>query len=398
MKAFEYHAATSSGGKVSGTAWATSENELDTQLESKGLYLTEASQLSDRKRARGAHINHADLINITNQLATVTSAGVPLVEGLRGIGDRLGSSQGRNLAREMVTALEAGDSLSQVMGQYPKTFPDVYRASVRAGEEAGALDAVLQRLAKHLTWVRTIRATTAQALIYPVILCAAIFGLIMILLYFVLPRIISMFPGGVEDLPGQTRFVIAISNFLREYWVLVLLTTIGSVSGFLFTSRNKAGRRMIDRAILGIPRLGTVAAQLATTKFACTAGILQSSGCDVFTVLDVASSTCGNTAMGAALDRAAARVRRGEPLSEAMDHEPLIDPLLIQMISVGEKTGRLDQCLERLVEHYDEEVPRSVKRFLSLLEPALLVGAGAVVAFILLAALLPIFDLYETVG
>ena len=398
MRAFEYRAATATGELVDGTAWASSESELDHQLESRGLTLTEARALSASEHARGTSIRHADLITLTNQLATVTAAGVPIVEGLRGIGERLEAAPARRLVREMVTALEAGESLSAVMGGYPRTFPDVYRSSIRAGEESGALDRVLLRLSRHLEWVRGLRATTAQALIYPAILCAAIAGLILILLYFVLPRIIGMFPGGVEDLPLQTRIVMAVSDFLREQWIAVLLVTVGGAGGFVAVTRRPAGMRLWHRAILGIPRLGRVANQLATSKFACTAGILQASGCDVFTVLDVSASTCGNTALGAAFQRATDRVRRGTSLSEAMEAEPLIDRLLIQMVSVGERAGRLDECLARLVEHYDEEVPRSVKRFLTLLEPALLVGAGVVVAFILLSALLPIFDLYESIG
>ncbi len=398
MKAFEYVAADPRGRRTSGTAWASGENELDSLLEAKGLVLTEAKVIADDRAVRRTRVKKAELINLTNQLATVTGAGVPLVEGLRGIGERLETEGGRRLVQEMVTGLEAGESLSNVMGSYPKAFPDVYRSSVAAGEEAGALERVLQRLASHLEWVRGMRATTVQALIYPVILCFAIFGLILVLLYFVLPRIVGMFPGGAEDLPAETRFVLAISNFLRDQWLPLLIG--GSLAGVaaVFGSRRPAGRRFLHRQLLRIPKLGTVASQIATSKFACTAGILQAAGCDVFTVLNVSSRCCGNAAMEAAFNRATERVKRGATISDALEQEPLMDSLLVQMVSVGERTGDLDRCLERLVKHYDDEVPRSVKRFLSLLEPALLLGAGGVVAFILLAALLPIFDLYESMG
>ncbi|MEM7307221.1 MAG: type II secretion system F family protein [Planctomycetota bacterium] len=398
MQAFEYRAATAAGKLVEGTAWASSEEQLDGQLDAKGLLLTDAKALGDRRPARRVRLPHADLVNLTNQLATVTGAGVPIVEGLRGIGERLESSDARLLVREMVTALEAGESLSAVLGNYPRTFPGVYRSSVSAGEESGALELVLQRVAKHLEWVRGMRATTVQALIYPLILLAAVVGLILILMYFVLPRILGMFPGGPEDLPAQTRFVLAISNFLREQWLLVAGGSAATAITFGVATRRERGRLILHRTLLGIPRFGKIASQIATTKFACTAGILHAAGCDVFTVLELASSTCGNTAMSDAYHRATERVRRGTPISEAFEQEPLIDPLLIQMVGVGEKSGRLDDCLERLVEHYDEEVPRSVKRFLSLLEPTMLVGAGVVVAFILLAALLPVFELYESIG
>ena len=398
MRAFEYRAATPSGEVVVGTAWASSEAELDVQLGTKDLVLTTARELSARHRARTGSLTHDERILLTGQLATVTAAGVPLVEGLRGIGERMPRPPAKALVRSMVTALEAGESLSGVLEAYPRAFPPVLRASVRAGEEAGALDRVLGRVSRHLEWVRAMRATTVQALIYPAILCAAIAGLILILLYFVLPRIVGMFPGGVEDLPAQTRFVLGVSTFLRERWALVLVGTLATAAGGALVLRRPRGRLALDRLILAIPKLGPVAAQIATSKFACTASILQASGCDVFVMLEVAASTCGNEALAAALQRATQRVRRGVSLSEALEAEPMVDPLLVQMVSVGERTGRLDLCLERLVEHYDDEVPRAVKRYLTLLEPMLLLGAGAIVAFILLAALLPIFDLYDSIG
>lgn len=397
MRAFEYRAATPSGELIQGTTLASSEHDLDAQLATQGLVLTTAKAVPSHRRNR-LRLKQDELLNLTNQLATVTSAGVPIVEGLRGIGERMSSEGGRDLVRGIVMALESGENLSSVISQYPRCFPPVYRASVQAGEESGALDKVLQRLAKHLEWVRGIRATAAQALVYPAILCTAIGGLILILLYFVLPRIIGMFPGGQEDLPGPTRFVIGVSDLLREHWLLVLGMLIAAPAALIFTARRPKGRRMLDLLLLKIPRLGAVASQIATSKFACTAGILQSSGCDVFTMLDVAAKTCGNEALATALRRATKRVRRGEQLSHALAREPLVDPLLVQMVDVGEKTGRLDECLGKLVEHYDSEVPRGVKRFLSLLEPALIVAAGVVVAFILLSALLPIFDLFGNLG
>jgi len=398
VKAFEYRAATAAGALVEGTAWASSEAELDDQLDARGLLLTRAKRVSDPRGSRDLRLGNDDLIHLTNQLATTTSAGVPIVEGLRGIGERLASGSGRAVVGEMVTALEAGATLSSVMGSYPKSFSPVYRSSVRAGEESGALETVLLRLAKHLEWTRGVRATAVQALVYPAILCGAIAVLIGILLYFVLPRIVSMFPGGVDDLPAQTRVVMAVSEFLRANWLPVLGVVAGSVVAFATALRRPRGRLALDHALLKTPRLGAVAAQIATSKFAGTASTLQSSGCDVFTVLEVASSTCGNSALAAAFDRATERVRRGEELAEALGREPLIDPLLVQMVGIGEKTGRLDDCLAKVVEHYDDEVPRGVKRFLSVFEPALLVGAGVVVAFILLSALLPIFDLYDSIG
>lgn len=398
MKVYEYVAADAGGVLINGTAWASSELELDQQLEVKGFLLTRFKVVADERRHRPTRLGSDDLVNITNQLATVTGAGVPLVEGLRGIGERIDSRNAKNLIDEMCTALRAGESLSRVMGAYPKTFPDVYRASVRAGEASGALDTVLARVAKHLEWSRNIRATTIQALIYPAILIVAILGLIAVLLYFVLPRIIGLFPGGKDDLPYQTRCVLAVSDFMHAHPLAILLGIGALVTGLVVMTRSSRGRVLLDHFVLNIPRLGGIARQIATSKFASTASILQSAGCDVFTMLDVSASTCGNAAMSAAFRRGAERVKKGSVISEALQKEPLVDSLLVQMVAVGEKAGDLAVCLDRLVKHLDEEVPRRVKRFLSLLEPMILLVSGVVVAFILLAALLPIFELYKKMG
>ncbi|MEW6071879.1 MAG: type II secretion system F family protein [Planctomycetota bacterium] len=398
MKAFEYIAADAGGSLVAGTAWAASESDLDHTLEGRGLLLTRAKVVGDSRSGRGIRVRRNELINLTNQLATVTGAGVPIVEGLAGIGARLETRAGRQLVTEMVSTLRTGESLSRVVEAYPRTFSTVYRATILAGEASGALDKVLTRLAGHLDWIRRMRSTTIQALIYPALLVVAIVGLILILLYFLLPRIIGMYPGGVEDLPVQTRIVVGLSNFVRGNVVWLVLGLGAAAAGFAGLRRSVRGRRVLDGLLLRIPKLGSVAKELATSKFACTASILHSAGCDVFTVLDVAASTCGNAFLRHGFDRAAERVRRGETISDALEKEPLVDTLLVQMVSVGERTGSLDGCLAKLVEHYDDEIPRRVHRFLSLLEPLILVTAGIVVAFILLASLLPIFELYERIS
>ena len=398
MKAFEYVAAKSTGELISGLGWASTEAELDRQLEGRGLVLTRARVSADGGRTRPSRLKRDELIQFTNQLATVTGAGIPLVEALAGIRQRASSQDARRLIGEMVTGLQAGQSLSKVMNAYPRAFPDVYRASVVAGEASGALDRVLRRLSAHLEWLRGMRATTVQALIYPTLLLAAIGILITILLTFVLPRIIALFPAGSDALPRETRVVMGVSDFLVSN-ALGLGVGLGALTAGLFVAlRRPGGKLVLDGVLLRLPRLGSIVRQLSTSKFASTAGILHEAGCDVFTVLETASSTCGNAAMAECFGRATERVRRGETISQALEKEPQIDSLLVQMVAVGEKTGALDECLERVVSHYDEEVPRTVKRFLSFLEPSLLVVAGGVVAFILLAALLPIFELYESMG
>lgn len=397
METFEFIAAGPGGTQIRGVQPAEDELALDRALERKGLLLTSATAVSKHRSRSRARLSRDELVTFTTQLATVTGAGIPIIDGLQGIGQRLASPGGQELVERMVTGLEAGNSLSEVMKPFPRVFPPIYRASVRAGEATGALDTILTRLAKYLEWARAMRATAIQALIYPAILMCAILGLIAILLLFVLPKIMSLFPPGAE-LPWQTQIVLSASDFLRGNIVLVGSLAVAGVVGVIAAWRVTSVKQFVHGAMLRIPKVGPLAQKLAMSRFASTAATLHSAGCDVFTMLQIASETCGNAALTQAFDRAIARIRRGEPISKSLEKEPLVDPLLVQMIHVGEKAGALDSVLMKLAEYYDDEIPRTVKKFLSLLEPCILLGAGGVVAFILMAAVLPLFQLYESIG
>lgn len=397
MKTFEYTAVDVAGRPITGRAWATNEVALDAELERSGVTLTRAQEVTGTARRRRKHrLKPWTLHQITTQLATVTSAGVPIVEGIGGIARRVDRPETKHLLEEIVADLEAGEGLSGAMARHPEAFPVVYRSSVEAGEAAGALETVLLRLARYLEWSQNMRSTTVQALIYPSILLCAILGLIGILLYFVLPRIVKIFPGGQADLPLQTRIVMGASDFMVENAAVIAVCAVIAIVGFVVALRRDGGREFLHGLALKLPKLGSVARQIATSRFASTASTLQAAGCDVFTMLRISGATCGNAAMAKSFARATESVRNGARIADALEREARVDSLLIQMVSVGERTGQLDGCLGRLVDYYDTEVPRAVKRFLSILEPLMLLFAGAVVTFILLAALLPIFQLYES--
>jgi len=398
VKTFEYTAADPKGRKVTGTQLASDASALADELERRGLVLTDSRAVTGRARTGSRHLAGDDLISLTNQLATVTGAGIPIIEGLQGIGARLSRPAGRELVDEMVAGLTAGESLSSVMVPFPRTFSTVYRASVRAGETSGALDRVLEGLARHLEWGRAIRGTTIQTLIYPAILMLAVFGLILILLLHVLPRLLSLFPTDRLELPWQTQVVLGVSNLLRDHPVAFGVLGAAVVGLVVILLKSRRARATFDGVLLRIPRLGRVVGQLALARFASTASTLHASGCDVFAVLEISAETCGNAVYEAAFHRVIERVRRGESISRALEKEPRIDPLLVQMVDVGERAGALDTSLAKLASYYDEEVPRTVKKFLALLEPTLLLGAGVIVAFILMAAILPLFQIYENMG
>lgn len=397
MQTFEYVAVARDGRHVEGIQHAEDEATLDRALDAKGLVLTSAQVLEGRRSNGKARLSRSELVSLTTQLATVTGAGVPIVEGLEGIGQRMESQRAQDLLEHIVAELRGGRSFSQTLEPYPKVFPAIYTASIRAGESSGALDRILERLAGYLEWARAMRATAVQALIYPAILMAAIGGLIALLLLFVLPRILGLFPEGAE-LPWQTQVVMSLSDGLRENLVAAGIATGLSIAGVVWLLRTPRGQLALHRFLLRVPKLGPLVNKLAMSRFASTAATLQEAGCEVFTVLEISAETCGNRAVHEAFERSIQAIRRGKTMSQAFDAEPLIDPLLVQMVHVGEQSGALDMALMKLARHYDEEIPRAVKRFLTLLEPTLLLGAGGIVTFILLAAVLPLFQLYDDIG
>jgi len=384
--------------RLKGRARAADELELDRDLAAKGLVLLRAQPASSRQRKHGLRLERAELVRLTTQLATTVGAGLPLLDGLAGIGRRMETERGRRVVADLVAGLEGGEGLSAAMARHPRAFPGVVVSSVRAGEESGELAKVLSEVARHLEGAANLRATTVQALLYPALLMSAVLGLVVVLLTYVLPRIVGLYPAGRAGLPVETRVVLGASDALMQHGLLLGTALLAGGAALLIGSRRPGSRAKLHAALLFLPRVGRLLRQIATARFAATASTLQAAGCDAFTMLRIAGDTCGNEALAAVFRRASEGVRQGETLTGALERERLVDPLLVQMVSVGERTGELDGCLARVTSYYDEEVPRTVKRLIALLEPALLVAAGAIVAFILLAALLPLFDLYEAIG
>lgn len=401
MSTWDFVALEPGGARVLGRARARDELELDRDLEARQLVLLRARPASKRQRERGLRLTREERVRFLTQLGTTLGAGVPLLEGLEGIGGRMQSDAGRRLVADIVACLEVGESLSAAMARHPRAFPSAVVSSVRAGEATGEVPRVLGEVVRHTETAARLRGAAVQAMLYPALLMGAVSGLVVLLLTFLLPRIAALYPVGPSGrvgLPRETQLVLQLSDALiaQGPWLAAALV-LGALS-LVLGLRQKTTRVRLHRFVLGVPRLGRLAQQIATSRFASTASLLQAAGCDVFSVLKIAGEACGNAAFEDALGRASERVRRGARLSEALDHEPGIDPLLIQMIDVGERSGELGPCLGRVAEHYEAEVPRAVQRFVGVLEPTLLIVSGAVVGFLLLAAMLPLFDLYEVFG
>ncbi len=391
MKTFDFVALTLEGATRQGREVAASLQELDERIEARGLTLLRATAISQA----GGRMKAAEVIHFASQLAVTIQAGVPLLEALEAIARRSPRAGVRRVIERVLAGLREGASLSEAMDVEAASFPASFRAAVRAGEASGALGTVLERVARNLEWQASVRSTARQALIYPAILGLALVGLVVLMLTFLVPKLAAIYPGGSEDLPMPTQVVVGLSELLRAWWPAFVLPIGALVLGLPVLLRRPRIAEALDRFLLSLPGLGGVQRQISTARFASTAATLQSAGCDIAQVLSIAGETCGNRAMGAVFARTAKSAQQGHTLTEGLEGEPLADPLLVQLVAVGESAGDLDGCLARLAAWYDEEVPRRVKRFLAFLEPTLLLLSALTVGFLLLAALLPVFRLYD---
>lgn len=382
-------------GPVAGVAEAIDEIALDAALARDGITLLKAKRARVAVSPERARMGAPDLVTFTTQLSTVLGAGVPIVDGMRQLGGRMRSPESRQVVADVVRELEAGASLSQAMASRPRSFPEIYRASVEAGEASGAMPTVLQRLADHMEWTRSIRQTMTQALVYPAVLGVAIVGLVVTLVTFLIPRIVKMFPGSEDELPTQTAQILALSRFITGNWQVIVGLIVVAAAAFTAWVRSEGGRVRFAAFLMRLPRVGEVVRMFATAKFAGTAGTLQNAGCQIGDVIELGGAACGNARMRKSFHEANERIQRGSSISEALSVDPRMDPLLLQMVSVGESAGDLGGCLDKLGKHYDRELPRLVKWMLSFLEPALLLVGGVVVAYSLFAALLPLLDMYD---
>jgi len=395
---FEYRARRTDGGEAVGRLTALDELDLDRQLAREGLVLVEAHVSKGAEATADLALSTRDLVSFSNQLATMLQAGLPLLQALQHLGKHTRSRDCRRVVESLLRRIEGGESLSEALAHHRRAFPNTYVAMVRSGELSTALPEVLRRQGAYLEWLREVKSVTKQALIYPSALCFAVLGLIVILVTFLIPRLVALFPGGRDDLPEQTKFVLSLSDFVTGNWIAIvaLLACTGAV--YAVALAFPRSRRALSHALLRLPRLGSLVEMVAISRFATTASALHQSGCDILKTLEISGASCGNSYLAARFEQVLESVRCGEPIHVGMERAGGIDPYLVQLTAVGENSGRLGECLENLAGSYNAEVPRVVKWALSLIEPAVVLGGGVIVAFLLLAAILPIFKIYETLG
>ena len=400
MGAYQYQALKKTGTTCKGVIEADSERHARQLLREQGLVPTNVNTLKKISLSSSKNKNKLstpELSLFTRQLATLLAAGIPVEESLRGVGEQTEKDKTRQLIIGVRSKVLEGYALAQAMAEYPAAFPELYRATVAAGEQTGRLDLVLEKLADYTENQQKTRQKIQQALIYPSLMIIVSIAIISFLLAFVVPKIIEVFTSSGQTLPPMTQVLISISEFTKAYGLYTFIVFIVLMFLFKKSLDNPRVRMLWHRIILKLPIVSYLTRSINVARYIHTFSILFAAGVSVLETMRVSASLLTNLVMRNAFDTAALRVKEGTGISVALKDTGFIGPMAVHLIASGEKSGQLATMMERAAMHMDNEVKRMIDTALTLLEPLVILLMGAVVLFIVLATLLPIFSMEQLV-
>lgn len=404
MPAFEYQALDASGRTRKGVLQGDTPKGIRQTLRDQGLMpldVTEVRERAPRKEFKdlfGHAIPAADLAILTRQWATLVRAGLPLDEVLSALAEQSGDPRARRLLVSVRAKLMEGRTLADSLSEFPDSFPELYRSAVAAGEQSGKLDRVLERLAGFLEERRELSQRVVAALIYPALLSLVALAIVSGLLGYVVPQVVGVFDQLGQQLPWPTRVLLAMSAFVRAAgpWLLVLFVAAGFA--FRFALRNPKFRSRWHAALMRLPLIGQLLRSQDTARFARTLSIATAASMPLLEALRLGAATLMLLPLREAIIAAIARVREGGSLSRALAESGRFPPLLTRLVASGEKSGELEPMLDHAADLQEKQVQGALGAFIAILEPLLVVAMGALVLFMVLAILLPIFELNRIVG
>lgn len=400
MAQFTYKAKDTTGQLVTGTLEADSHANVISRLQSMGYFPVSvqdskaaAAAAGKASQGRQKRVSINDMATFNRQLADLLSSGIPLVKALSVLQNQTANPTLQGIIQQVTQDVSGGDSLAGAMSRHPKVFNKLFVAMVKAGEAGGLLDQVLQRLADFAESEAETRSKVKSALAYPVVMVAAGTGAVVVLMTVVMPKIMKIYEDLDQELPATTVFLIRLSGFLQSYWYVVVAAL--AIAGVVFwrTIHTKDGKRALDGFIIQIPVLGPMIVKKEIANFARTLGSLLHNGVSILPALDITHGVLNNQIVADEVATIPENVTQGEGVAGPLRKSKVFPPVVVNMMAIGEETGRLDSVLTKVARSYDTEVDRAMKTLTSLLEPLIILFMGLVVGFIVISMLLPIFSI-----
>lgn len=406
---FKFEARDATGRMVKGTVTADSQGDVVSDLRRRQLTPVEIKRVGGamslfgkgktpkgaRKTATKASVRKGELEVFTRQLATMLSAGIPMLEALEILADQAESPGFGFCLGRVVEDIRAGSDLSRAMEPHVKVFNHIYVSMIRAGEVSGQIDVILTRLADYLEAAAHLRQEIKSAMTYPVISLVLVFGIASFLMIGIVPSFKPVFESLEVDLPGLTVFIMDVAFFMKDYWYLMFGGVAMAFFGLKTFCQTERGAYLRDATVLKLPVFGQLFRKVCLSRFARTFSTLVKSGVPILGAMEIVSDTSGNRVISAVVDQARDSVKQGESLSDPFGRSDVFPPMVTKMIGIGERSGALDALLEKIAEFYDQQVEAEVKGLTSMIEPIMIAVMGVVVGGIVLAVFLPIFKLQE---
>ncbi|MDP3724291.1 MAG: type II secretion system F family protein [bacterium] len=399
MTTFAYTAKDAHGATVEGMIEAQNERAAVTALRDHKLFPVSlkqkaeatASVLSQFRFLKFAQ--HFEIVGFTRQLATMVEAGLTLTEALTILREQTKNPDMQRMVAQIIRDIDGGMSFADALDRHQETFSMVFISLVRAGESAGVLDKVLTRLSENLEKERDFRSKVKGAMIYPVIVITAMIGVVIVMMVFVLPRLTSLFGELGSSLPLPTRILIGASSFMVAYWYILAGFFVGGAIWLRWWGKTDVGRRAVDRFRLRVPLFGAILENVVLAEFTRTLSLLITAGIPIIEGLTTVARALENVLYQDAIMQASREVERGTPLATPISREPIFPPIVGQMIRTGESTGKLDVLLLRLSSYFESEAEHQIRGLTAAIEPIIMIILGLGVAFLVMAVILPIYQI-----
>ena len=404
MTLFRHKSYDASGKSISGVVDADSPRQATSKLKNKGLFPFEVTaELSSRGRAEQIRrpirrVSKAEITTFTRQLATLLASGMPLVESLTALSEQTDNQALEKAIVDIKGNVSSGSSLSDTLGGYPRYFSPTYVGLVKAGEEGGDLDIILEELAQLGEKEEALKGKVLAAMIYPLVMVIVGILVLAILFVAVIPQITSIFENMGQALPLPTRILITTANIAQQWWPLILIAVVLISFACYKAYHTKKGRTVIDRLALRLPVFGSVLCRIDVARFSRSLSLLLKGGVPITDALDTVKGVVKSSIISDSISRARENLAEGGDISSVLKERGIFPPIAVHMIAIGEKGGKLEEMLLNVANAFDREVERVAEGLTSILEPLLILAMGGIVFFIALSILLPIFEMNSLVG